>query len=94
VAAWLSMLALSFVAAIQARVSILKPLQALLLPAAGAGAMLGLGYFWHLDATYAFRLLVVPPVLLLVYLCVVAALGFATNARAAAHVRRAISRPG
>ena len=92
--AWLSLFVLSGAAALRSEVSVLQPLQALLLPAAGAVAMLGLAALIDLQATSFLRLLIMPPALLLAYLCVVSLLGFATKARAAVHFRNAVGRLG
>jgi hypothetical protein len=90
--AWLSLFTLSGLAAARSHVSFLQPLQALLLPVAGAAAMLGADALIGLDVSPLLRLLILPPVLLVVYLGVVGMLGFATEARVVVHLRNAHAR--
>jgi O-antigen/teichoic acid export membrane protein len=85
--AWLSMFTMNTVAARRSKVSVVQPLQALLLPFAGAAAMLGVSYLAGPYVAHSLRLLVLPPLLLFAYLYVVGLIGFATKARVAVHVR-------
>lgn len=90
--AWLSLFTLAWVAAVRSQVSFLQPLQALLLPVAGAAAMLGADALIGLDASPLLRLLIMPPVLLVAFLAVVGVLGFATEARVVVHLRNALAK--
>lgn len=91
-AAWVALIAFNVVAAARSGVSQLQPIQVLLLPLAGAAAMVGAYHLVEINASPLLRLLIVPPLLFLVYLIVVGGLGFATKARAASHFRSMLRR--